>query len=78
MQAVTVKPAIFIDVDGDEWEESIDRSSTLVKECTLTPEQIVAKVKDAGVVGMGGACFPHSCEALLLRDARRNVLLSML
>ena len=25
------KPAIFIDVDGDEWEESIDRSSTLVK-----------------------------------------------
>ena len=23
------KPAIFIDVDGDEWEESIDRSSTL-------------------------------------------------
>ena len=52
------KPAIFIDVDGDEWEESIDRSSTLVKECTLTPEQIVAKVKEAGVVGMGGAGFP--------------------
>lgn len=52
------KPAIFIDVDGDEWEESIDRSSTLVKECALTPEEIVAKVKNAGVVGMGGACFP--------------------
>ena len=52
------KPAIFIDVEGDEWEESIDRSSTLVKECTLTPEEIVAKVKNAGVVGMGGACFP--------------------
>ena len=27
------KPAIFIDVEGDEWEETIDRSSTLVKEC---------------------------------------------
>lgn len=39
------KPAIFIDVDGDEWEESIDRSSTLVKECALTPEEIVAKVE---------------------------------
>ena len=52
------KPAIFIDVDGDEWEESIDRSSTLVKQCALTPEEIVAKVKNAGVVGMGGACFP--------------------
>ena len=52
------KPAIFIDVEGDEWEESIDRSSKLVKECNLTPEEIVAKIKNAGVVGMGGACFP--------------------
>lgn len=52
------KPAIFIDVEGDEWEESIDRSETLVKECSLTPEQIVEKIKAAGIVGMGGACFP--------------------
>lgn len=52
------KPAIFIDVEGDDWEESIDRSTDLVKECSLTPEEIVAKIKDAGVVGMGGACFP--------------------
>ncbi len=52
------KPAIFIDVDGDEWEETIDRSETLVKEYSLTPEEIVEKIKNAGVVGMGGACFP--------------------
>ena len=52
------KPAIFIDVEGDEWEESVDRTDVLVKECALAPEEIVAKIKDAGVVGMGGACFP--------------------
>ena len=52
------KPAIFIDVVGDEWEESIDRSTDLVKECDLTPEEIIGKIKSAGVVGMGGACFP--------------------
>lgn len=52
------KPAIYIDVDGDEWEESIDRTTILVKDCNLTKEEIVAKIKDAGVVGMGGACFP--------------------
>ena len=52
------KPAIFIDVEGDKWEEGIDRSTNLVKESSLTPEEIVAKIKDAGVVGMGGACFP--------------------
>ena len=52
------KPAIYIDVEGDDWEETIDRSVELVKETSLTPEEIVAKIKEAGVVGMGGACFP--------------------
>lgn len=52
------KPAVFIDVEGDEWEESIDRTDTVVKECSLTAEEIVGKIADAGIVGLGGACFP--------------------
>ena len=55
------KPCIIIDVEGDEWEESIDRSDKLelVKDHPeVTPEEIVSRIKDAGVVGMGGACFP--------------------
>ena len=55
------KPAIIINVEGDEWEDSIDRSEKLeqVKDHPeLTPEEIVTRIKTAGVVGMGGACFP--------------------
>ena len=55
------KPVIIINVEGDEWEESIDRSDKLelVKDHPeLTPEEIVNRIKAAGVVGMGGACFP--------------------
>ncbi len=52
------KPAIFIDVEGDEWEESIDRTDTLVKTCDLSAEEIIKKIAEAGIVGMGGACFP--------------------
>ncbi len=52
------KPAILIDVEGDEWEESIDRSVTLARECNLSSEEIVKKIADAGIVGLGGACFP--------------------
>ena len=55
------KPVIIINVEGDEWEPSIDRSDKLelVKDHPeLTPEEIVTRIKDAGVVGMGGACFP--------------------
>lgn len=51
-------PAVFIKVEGDEWEESIDRASGLKKEITLDKQQIIDKVKEMGIVGMGGATFP--------------------
>lgn len=54
-------PAIIINVEGDEWEESIDRSETLetlASHPELTPEEIVERIKVAGVTGMGGAGFP--------------------
>lgn len=55
------KPVIIVKVEGDEWEESIDRSDTLEtldKHPELTPEEIVNRIKTAGVTGMGGAGFP--------------------
>ena len=55
------KPAIIINVDGDEWEESIDRSNkleTVEEHPELIPEEIVNRIKVAGVTGMGGAGFP--------------------
>ena len=54
-------PAIYINVEGDEWEETIDRSDkleTLAAHPELTSEEIVSRIKDAGVTGMGGAGFP--------------------
>src|SRR5574344_1778568 len=33
------KAAIYIAVEGDEWEETIARTDTLVKECNLTSEE---------------------------------------
>ena len=38
------RPAIYIDVEGDEWEEGIDRSETLVKECNLSAKEIIDKI----------------------------------
>ncbi|MBR1687436.1 MAG: electron transport complex subunit RsxC [Prevotella sp.] len=55
------KPVIIINVEGDEWEESIDRSDkleTLEAHPELTPEESVERIKVAGVTGMGGAGFP--------------------
>ena len=49
---------IVINVDGDEWDEKIDRSDTLITEFSYSAEEIIEKVKNAGLVGMGGATFP--------------------
>ena len=57
----TRRPAVYVDVDGDEWEESIDRTPDLVKlsdRPDLDSKTIIEKIKNAGIVGMGGATFP--------------------
>ena len=56
------RPAVFIDVEGDEWEAAIERDETLIKDCPFSPEEILQKIANAGIVGMGGACFPSQVK----------------
>ena len=67
---------VVIKREGDEWMENIDRSAELKRECTLSPFEIITKIKNAGVVGLGGATFPthvklsvpdgHKAEILII------------
>lgn len=52
------KLAVFIDVEGDEWLDSIDRSADIKRDCDIEPNEIVSKLKEMGIVGLGGATFP--------------------
>jgi len=52
------RPAITINVEGDDWEPSVDRSPNLKKEITLSAQDIIKKIAEAGIVGLGGATFP--------------------
>lgn len=52
------KPCIVINVEGDEWEESIDCSTELVKEITMEGKDIIGRISECGIVGLGGATFP--------------------
>lgn len=69
------KPAIFIDVEGDEWEESIDRSPEIKREISLEGPEIIQKIKEMGIVGMGGACFPTHVKLMPPKDAKAEYLL---
>ena len=57
------KTAIYIKTDKEEvWEDGIDTSDDLVKDIPYSSQEIVEKVKKAGVVGMGGATFPTNVK----------------
>lgn len=51
-------PAVTIAVEGDQWVETIDRSDNIVREIRLTGSEILQKIAEMGIVGMGGAMFP--------------------
>ena len=65
---------ITIKREGDEWSEAIDRTDTLVTECNLEPKAIVEKIKEAGIVGMGGATFPTHVK-LSIPDGKKAEIL---
>jgi len=50
--------AIDILREGDEWDESIDRTENLNEEIKLNQKEIIERILEKGVVGMGGAAFP--------------------
>ncbi len=62
-----MKPSITIAVEGDQWCESITKEPVEVE---LSPSDIVAKVKEMGIVGMGGATFPTHVK-LSIPDGKR-------
>lgn len=68
-------PAIVIQTDGDDWEEQIDRSDTLKKECTLEAGQIRERIAQAGVVGLGGATFPTAVKLTLPQETKADTLI---
>jgi electron transport complex protein RnfC len=64
------RQAVFIDVEGDEWEESIDRSPEIIREISADRDTIVRKINEMGVVGLGGATFPSHVK-LMVPDGKK-------
>ena len=60
------KPAVFIDrEEQDEWAEGILVTDELLTDIKLDSKQIIDKVKECGIVGMGGATFPTHVKLMV-------------
>ena len=66
---------ITIRVQGDEGEESIDRTPDIVSEITASAEEIVQIIRGAGIVGMGGAGFPTPIKATVPEGKKVDCLI---
>lgn len=69
------KKGIYIDVEDDVWDEKIDRRPELNSEITLDAAAILAKIQDAGIVGLGGATFPTHVKLVPPKGMKADVLL---
>lgn len=66
---------ITIKREGDDWAEGIDRSDALVKVCPFSAQEIIARIKDAGIVGMGGATFPTHVKLAVPAGKKAEVVI---
>jgi electron transport complex protein RnfC len=69
------RTAIEIAVEGDEWMEHIDTTPELKKEITLSKSEIIDKIKECGIVGLGGACFPTHVKYMIPENKKVDYLI---
>lgn len=69
------KQAVIIDVEGDEWEETIDRRDVILRDVTALPKEIIDRVNQMGIVGMGGATFPSHVKLMVPDGKKVDVLI---
>lgn len=49
---------VVIETEGDEWLDSIDKTPQVKQEITMIPADTFQKIREMGIVGLGGAAFP--------------------
>lgn len=67
--------AVFIDVEGDEWISTIDRSKVINRDIKLSSEEIIKRCFESGIVGLGGATFPSHVKLTVPSGKKCEILI---
>ena len=67
--------AVVINVEGDEWESFVDRSPAIRNEITLSRAEIIKKIHEMGIVGLGGATFPSHVKLMIPEGKKAEYLI---
>jgi len=69
------KKAIIIKTEPDEWEEGILPQNQLNPTIVLSKEEIIQRIKEKGIVGMGGATFPTHVKLSIPQGKKAEYLI---
>lgn len=69
------KKTIIIKTEADEWEDGIKISNQIISEISLSKEEIIYKIKEKGIVGLGGATFPTHVKLTIPKGKKAEYLL---
>jgi len=61
--------------EEEEWAEGIDLSEDLIKDFSLGKDEIIKKVAEAGIVGLGGATFPSHVKLSVPKGRKAEYLI---
>ena len=66
---------VEIDVEDDEWMNGIDTTDTIVREIPQDTKFILDRIRNNGVVGLGGATFPTNVKLCPPPDKKADILI---
>ena len=69
------RTAIEIETSSDEWMNDIDLNPGLVTDVSLSIPEIMVRIWDKGIVGMGGATFPTHVKMVFPRGIKAECLI---
>jgi len=69
------RPAVIIESSDDVWEEGIELSPEIVREIKLDRQQIIGRIQQSGVVGLGGATFPSHVKLMVPEGKKAEFLI---
>lgn len=69
------KKVISIKVDGDEWDDNISNKIINDSEVSVSKDELIEVVNNAGIVGLGGATFPSHVKLMVPNGKKADVLI---
>jgi Na+-translocating ferredoxin:NAD+ oxidoreductase subunit C len=67
--------AVIIDVSGDDWVETIDKSNVIDRDIKISSDDIIKRCLESGIVGLGGATFPSHVKLTVPSGKKCDLLI---